>query len=245
MRPSNPALVDLDVLATPAGVRGRFIALKTQRDTLRKQREANAKRLGEVAKWLELAPRVEGALEALSQQLFSDVAELLQEKLTLALQEVLDQPIKFRAKSDYSRGAATVEFWIERDGYEEDILRGQGGSVANVLSVGLRMFALARLDQASHRRFLVLDEPDAWLRPDLVPRLVKIISLAGKELDFQTILISHHDLDLLEPLVDKVYVFQPQNDGTVVVRSAGATSMPMDGEEPIEPVVPDALPLEF
>lgn len=241
----HPSLGDLGQTTAPTHLRERFVALKAQRDRIRSERDADARRLEEVAGWLEVAPKVEAALEVLSQQLFSDVAALLEEKLTLALQEVLDQPIKFRAKSDYSRGAATVEFWIDRDGYSEDILRGQGGSVANVLSVGLRMFALARLDQGVHRRFLVLDEPDAWLRPDLVPRLVKIISLAGRELGFQTLLISHHDIGLLEPLADKVYVFHPQPDGTVLVRQSGEAPNPIDDEQPCEPETPGALPLEF
>ncbi len=191
--------------------------------------------------WLSLSPQIESALESLSQQLFSDVAQLLEEKLTLALTELLDQPIKFTAKSDYARGAATVEFAIERDGYEEDILRGQGGSVANILSVGLRMFALARLDPAHHRRFLVLDEPDAWLRPDLVPRLVKIISLAGQELGFQTILISHHDLSG-DPNVDKVYGLHPQTDGSVTMRVFGAMPGVTDGELPQSAPVEEAFP---
>jgi hypothetical protein len=239
----HPSLGDLGQTAPPTHLRERFVALKAQRDRIRSERDSDAKRLEEIAGWLEVAPKVEAALEVLSQQLFSDVAALLEEKLTMALQEVLDQPIRFRAKSDYSRGAATVEFWIDRDGYSEDILRGQGGSVANVLSVGLRMFALARLDQGVHRRFLVLDEPDAWLRPDLVPRLVKIISLAGRELGFQTLLISHHDIGMLEPLADKVYVFHPQPDGSVQVRQAGEAPNPADGDEPSE--TPGALPLEF
>ena len=50
--------------------------------------------------------------------------------------------------------AATVDFWVERNGNPEDIMRGQGGSVNNILSVGLRLFALTTLDEQKHRRFL-------------------------------------------------------------------------------------------
>ena len=133
-------------------------------------------------KYLAVAERVTVALEALSQQLFREVLSVVEEKLTIALQEILEQPIQLRAKVDWLRRAAAVDFWIERNGNREDIMKGQGGSVANILSVGLRMFALATLDEDSHRRFLVLDEQDCWLRPDLVPRLVKIIHDAGRAL---------------------------------------------------------------
>jgi hypothetical protein len=122
--------------------------------------------------------------------------EWLSQRVTIALQEILEQPIKLRADAEFKRGSATVEFWIDHEGYREDVYRGQGGSVANIniLSVGLRLFALTTLDPAQHRRFLVLDEQDCWLRPDLVPKLVKIVQEAGRAFGFQVIMISHHDL---------------------------------------------------
>src|SRR5262249_22628492 len=142
---------------------------------------------------------------------------VLQEKLSIALQEVLEQPIKLRADPSFKRGTANVEFYIERDGKHEDIMKGQGGSVANVLSVGLRMFALTTLPEDKHRRFLVLDEQDCWLRPDLVPKLVKIIHEAGKALGFQVLLISHHDVGAFERYADRIYNFVPRTGGGVDV----------------------------
>jgi predicted ATPase len=168
--------------------------------------------------YLALAPQVTQALEQLNEQLFQQLLGTVQEKLTVALQEILEQPLVVKADADFKRGAATVEFSIERDGRAEDILRGQGGSVANVLSVGLRMFALATLDEAQHRRFLVLDEQDCWLRPDLVPRLVKIVHEAGRALGFQVLMISHHDVALFERYADRIYQFVPHADKGVSVR---------------------------
>ena len=144
-----------------------------------------AREFAELNAYLELAPEVTAALDQLNQQLFQQLLGTVQEKLTIALQEILEQPIVFKATADFKRGAATVEFCIERDGHAEDILRGQGGSVANILSVGLRMFALATLEETRHRRFLVLDEQDCWLKPDLVPRLVKIVHQAGQRSAFK------------------------------------------------------------
>ena len=169
------------------------------------------------AKRLAIAEQVTGALKQLSEQLFQQVLSLVEEKLTIALQEILDQPIRFHADADFKRGAAAVEFWIERDGNPEDGFKGQGGSVVNILSVGLRMFALTTLDESRHRRFLVLDEQDCWLRPELVPKLVKIVHQAGKALGFQVLMISHHDLAIFEPFADKIYQLAPDGDGAVRV----------------------------
>ena len=80
------------------------------------------------------------------------------------------------------------------------------------------MFALSTLDTSVHCRFLVLDEQDCWLRPDLVPRLVKIVHDAcrDRKLGFQVIMISHHDISAFEQYADKIYQFVPSTDGVRV-----------------------------
>lgn len=45
----------------------------------------------------------------------------------------------------------------------------------------------------NHCRFPVLDELDCWLHPDLVERLVSIVSEAGRARRFQVLKISDRD----------------------------------------------------
>jgi DNA repair exonuclease SbcCD ATPase subunit len=194
----------------------RLAAFKEQaeQDLTRASSELKA-----VQDYLELSTKVTQALENLNQQLFQELLGVIQDKLTIALQEVLEQPIELKAHVDWKRNAASVDFWIERNGNREDIMKGQGGSVANILSVGLRMFALTTLEEKVHRRFLVLDEQDCWLHPDLVPRLVKIIHEAGKALGFQILMISHHRAESFSGYADRVYRLVPRGeDGVKVVR---------------------------
>ena len=204
-------------LRPPGDVRRRLDRLQDRRDErVKKSVELNTK-FRVLDEYLGIADGVSTALKTLSDRLFQQTLDVVQEKLTIALQEILEQPIQFRANADFKRGAASVEFSVMRNGQEEDIMRGQGGSVANVLSVGLRMFALATLDPARHRGFLVLDEQDCWLRPELVPRLVKMVRDAGRGLGFQVLMISHHDVALFDQYADKIYEFEPQADGAVRV----------------------------
>lgn len=201
------------MLSSPEKLRKRVDKLSWQRDELTEKATRLAVKLKQLDEHLGIASEVSGALEDLSNELFEEVLGLMEKKLTLAIEEVLDQPIQFKSHAAFKSGAAHVSFSVERDGNTEDVQRGQGGSVQNILSVGLRMFALANLGADQHRRFLVLDEQDCWLRPELVPRLVKIVHQAAKELEFQVIMISHHDIGLFERYADKVYRLDPQQDG--------------------------------
>ena len=224
------AAATAESLSSPADARRLADRLSDMR-TQRTQRSIQmARKFKDLKDYLAIADQVSGALELLSQKLFEELLVVVQEKLSIALVEILEQPIALKAAADFRRGAATVDFWIERNGHKEDIVRGQGGSVANILSVGLRMFALTTLDPKQHRPFLVLDEQDCWLKPELVPRLVKIVHDAGRELGFQIIMISHHDVELFERYADKIYQFVPQTDGSVQVRQVNAPPGESDEE---------------
>lgn len=217
-------------LRPPVEARRRTDRLAQQRNDRVKASTRMAARFDELKEYLAVADQVTAALQQLSDQLFQELLGVVQEKLTVALQEILEQPIVLRAQADFERNGATVKFWIERNGNKEDVLRGQGGSVANILSVGLRMFALTTLDPQQHRRFLVLDEQDCWLRPDLVPRLVKIVHEAGRALGFQVLMISHHDVALFERYADRIYQFSASGDGNVEVKQFSSAAKEPDGE---------------
>ncbi len=212
---SDRLATDVQALRTPDAVRRRIDRFVDRRDEKVRDSQALDKNFRKLNAFLDIADDVSLALEQLSEELFQQLLGMVQEKLTIALQEILEQPVAFRARPDFKRGAATVEFYIERDGNEEDILRGQGGSVTNILSVGLRMFALMTLEETEHRRFLVLDEQDCWLRPDLVPRLVKMVQEAGRALGFQVLMISHHESSLFEQYADRIYRLSLNAQGSI------------------------------
>ena len=201
------------MLQSPEKIRKRLDRLSWQRDDLTEKAKRVATRLKDLDGHLGIAGEVSEALEHLGKELFEEVLGLMEKKLSLAIEEVLDQPIRFKSEAAFKGGTAHVSFSVERDGNKEDVQRGQGGSVQNILSVGLRMFALANLEKSEHRRFLVLDEQDCWLRPELVPRLVNIVHQAARELEFQVIMISHHDIGLFQKYADKVYRLNPGRDG--------------------------------
>jgi len=212
-------------------LRQRRDRLQGKRDELDARQRALREQLNETNEYLGIADSVTDALEQLSNDVFQRELSVIESTLTKALQEVLDQPVVFKATASFKRDAASVEFSIERDGNSEDIMRGQGGSVANVVSVGLRMFAITTLDERRHRKFLVLDEQDCWLHPDLVPKLVRIVHEAGTALGFQVLMISHHDVSSFQRHADRIYRLTPDRGDGVGIEHVESDADVMTNDE--------------
>ncbi len=200
-------------------MRSRLDRLEERRSDRVEERRKALHRLAEIQTYLNIADDVNRALDILSGEIFSHMVKVIESSLTLALQEVLSQDIRLRVEQNWTQRGVGINFSVVRGGQSEDILRGQGGSVANILSVGLRFFAINTLDPSEHRRFLVLDEQDCWLRPDLVPRLVHIVYEACRALGFQAIYISHHDVNAFRRYAGKIYEFIPGPQGLTVQES--------------------------
>ncbi len=177
--------------------------------------------------FLELAPMARERLEHLSKALFGEVLDEIEANLSHGLREILGQERTLRSIREISRNRLNVNFFIESPEGMEDIMRGQGGSACNILSVGLRLIALSRLDPARHRPFLVLDEQDCWLKPELVPVFMKLVSRIAKELEVQVLVISHHPVDLFAMHADAIHTLRPRKMGgpeLVRVKGTEATS---------------------
>jgi DNA repair exonuclease SbcCD ATPase subunit len=194
---------------SPQEIRRQFEILRERRRALQDRQEQAQQQRQELTAFLQLAPGVANRLDTLSQNLFGDILAEVEHNLTYALQEILEQDLKVVSSTEVKKGKATISFSVQRDGHQEDILTGQGGSVCNIISVGLRLIALSQLPDREHRRFLILDEQDCWLKPDLVPRLMAIIHTIAEKLNFQLLVISHHDISLFREYADRIYRLAP------------------------------------
>lgn len=197
----------------------RIARLEERRAILDADLSETRARLADLNARLGRADAVTKALEELTEGMFAGILGAIAERISAALVEVIGQPIELVVDYKY-HGAhgLQIEFAVQRDGEKEDLLRGQGGSVTNVVSVGLRLFALVTLDEKQHRPFLLLDEQDCWLRPDLVPAFVKIVREAADRLGLQTLMISHHQLEFFDDQATVIHRFRHDGDKIVVDR---------------------------
>lgn len=173
--------------------------------------------LTEVEAFLAAAPAAAARLETLTSELFGQVVDEIEVNLTHAVREILAQDREVRAHRELKGNRLFIHFEMLNQGGAEDIMTGQGGSVCNIMSMGLRLLALSQLDPGRHRPFLVLDEQDCWLRPDLVPRFAKLIRKIGDRLGFQVLYISHHPVDHFMGEAAKVFLLKQNRDNGVAV----------------------------
>jgi len=204
-------LSDLDGLERRAG------RLEGLGDALTREHQRIRRELGEAKEFLEMAPRAQARLEELSRELFGELMEEVESNLTHAVREILGQDRTVVSRREIKQGKFHITLEMENQGQVEDILHGQGGSVCNILSVGLRLIGLAQLDPEKHRRFLVLDEQDCWLRPELVPVFTRLIAAIGEKLGLQVLTISHHAVDAFYGHAGRVFQLAPSRDSGVKV----------------------------
>ncbi|MBG0778162.1 MAG: hypothetical protein H0S85_17185 [Desulfovibrionaceae bacterium] len=207
------------------GLEQRLWLLRGRAQRHVEDRSAERDRIAELERFLALAPEAQQVLEDLARTLFGAILDEIEENLTHAVREILGQDRSVTSLREIKGNRLNVHFQIEQDGKAEDILHGQGGSVCNILSVGLRLIALSRLDPAAHRPFLVLDEQDCWLKPELVPRLMKLIAQIAAKLDLQVLVITHHPVDLFAAHVERIYALSPSREHGVrvaLLRDVGA-----------------------
>ena len=177
--------------------------------------------LAESQDFLVLAPKARDTLEELSTALFGKILDEVEANLTHAIREILGQDRVVATQREVRNNRLQIHFQIYNQGNEdeiEDIMTGQGGSVCNILSVGLRLIALSQLPEQNHRPFLVLDEQDCWLKPALIPKFMKLISEIAKRLKLQLLIISHHPLDLFAETADRIYELRPDRELGAVVK---------------------------
>lgn len=195
-----------------AALRSRLDRLSGQAQAMHDEFLRTRAEREQVRGFLTQAPAALERMESLTQELFGEILDDVEANLTHAVREVLGQDRTVTTDRRIKRDQLTVTFAIHSHGdpdNQEDILKGQGGSVANILSVGLRLIALSQLDRQRHRPFLVLDEQDCWLKPELVPVFMKLIAKVAHELDIQVLAISHHPVDKFGSGADRIFELVP------------------------------------
>lgn len=157
---------------------------------------------------LDLKEEVNEVLNLLQDEVHKKAVGKFEQCLTGILRDVFPGEDRIVIEVGLERQETSITISVTNGENLEDVMDGRGGSIANVMSIGLRFIALKR---SGLRPFIVLDEADCWLKPERVPALAKVIGQLSRELEIQVLLISHHSPEFFHEHADIVYLQRQGN----------------------------------
>lgn len=115
----------------------------------------------------------------------------LSELVTLAMENVLDDPYKLITNFVIRRGKTEVDLLFERNGETVNPLNATGGGAVDIASLALQ-FSLWGMQTPRTRKTFILDEPLKWLKGnDLPVKGANLIKQISERLGVQIIMVSH------------------------------------------------------
>lgn len=156
--------------------------------TYNSQQKLEAK-IKEDKSWLVNQPQRQDFVEKLQQYLQQQNVLAFNQMLSAFVEDVLEKDKKIELELYVSHNLPALKMYAKNNGETESIMDGSGGSLANIVSTGLRIIAVAR---SPARNFLVLDEADCWIKPERIELFAKVIGEISVKLNMQIVMISHH-----------------------------------------------------
>lgn len=186
------------LLAKIENLKSRYKALRDKVLVLSKQKELYLSDYKVMREKLRIAEQeisdyeaINAILECAQQAEHESTIGVYEKLLTALIEDTLDNNRKIKMNLAIERGMPALEIYSEKEeGKLEDIYSSNGGSINNIVSVGLRAISLIR---SKKRRLLILDESDCWLKGDYIPKFGAVIQQLSERLGIQIVMISHHN----------------------------------------------------
>ena len=119
-----------------------------------------------------------------------DLEERVESILTYALTSVFEQPYQFKIYSTLRGNQIRMEFKIEKNGAETDIIDGQGGGIVDVVSFVLRVVNLL-LYKPNVRKLIILDEFGKHSSREYLPNVASLIKELSERTGIQFLIVTH------------------------------------------------------
>jgi predicted ATP-dependent endonuclease of OLD family len=134
---------------------------------------------------------VQHALLALQMKVQAKNKGVYEDLLTSLIHEIMPGKAgdKIVLSSSMRNNLAALDIDIMSKGNLENVNRDKGGSIANIVAMGLRFVVLAR---HPNRRVLFLDEADCHLNEMYIPAFAAVMNQLAHRLGIQVVYISHH-----------------------------------------------------
>ncbi len=155
-----------------------------------------AKRIAGSKSIIEKQPAINEILDNIQNRIHQQTLGKFEKLLTAIVNDVFpDRGLQVVLQLKLERNQPALKVLIKKNtGHLEDVMTGKGGSITNIISVGLRFIVLTRCKGAIP--FIVLDEADCWMSPKRIPAYANVLNWLSKLTGVQVVMISHHDTSL-------------------------------------------------
>src|SRR4051812_11740929 len=107
----DPATIPAAALPAPGAAKLRLTKLLSHHEKLTRDAANKRGEIEQIDGYLALAPAIEAALDKLSEAMFGTLTKVIEDQLSVALREVLDQPdLELKVEREFKRGGATMSF---------------------------------------------------------------------------------------------------------------------------------------
>ncbi len=169
---------------------GKELMLLQTAKQARADQERLSLELAEIDRLLGRKDEMLKALESLQLKAQAKNKGVYEELLTSLINEIMPgKEDKIVLTSSMKNNRASLDIDVLVDGELENVDEDKGGSISNIVAMGLRFIVLAR---HPNRRVLLLDEADCHLRVEYIPAFAAVMSQLASRMGIQVLYISHH-----------------------------------------------------
>lgn len=176
-----------------------FYRLNTMRDHFIGEKASCISKIEGSQAYLDNRDEVLDVLNELHQRTQVRTKEVYEQLLTTLVQEIKPgdpENEKVVLETEIRRNRTSLEVGMKNDkGHIRNVYLDKGGSVENIIAMGLRFIAVSR---TSNRRLIVMDEADSALRSEYIPIFAAIMDQLARQIGMQVIYISHHPVSCFE-----------------------------------------------
>lgn len=209
--------MDLNLKKRAKSVIERTSNYKTQLKVFQSNYNNIRNEYSELKSIIELNPSVNEFLKVLQLKQHENSVGTYEKLLTSLLMEVMPGYREVVLNLTTLRQSPALDVLIKKDPNNpaEDVLRGTGGSVTNIIVAGFRIISVIR---SGNRKFLLLDEADCWLKEDYFPSFSKMLKEVSEKLGVQILLISHDKDSYFSGVIDHQVEIYKDNSGKIQSR---------------------------
>lgn len=206
---------------------GKESVLLEQARLARLDQERISKEIAELDRLLLRKDEMLATLEMLQVEAQGRKKADFEELLTSLIRDVIpDKTDSIVLTNGMRNNRASLDIDILVDGNTENVYEDKGGSISNIVAMGLRFIVLAR---NPNRRVLMFDEADCHLAREYIPAFASVLNSLANNMKIQVLYISHHPISSFEGYGRIIQLFK--EDGKIYNRILGEEAIEQEGPD--------------